>query len=790
MDIDACVAEELFAAFVRDEVAASERALMWAHAARCQKCASRLQRLAIEADEEVGTIITSNEEEEPQLPGGVPRPPAGYNRGDAIGRYLVIGELGQGGLGLVYLAYDPDLDRRVAVKILRTRASRGSDATLHKIRLMREAKAMAQFSHPNIVAVYDVGVCRGEVFIAMEYVEGLGLRQWITKHKPEWPEIRDVMVDAAKALEEAHRSGLVHRDFKPSNLLVTESRQVKVLDFGLARNIATRQDAEASVAISDLDFYESGDYSTPEPLSRAAALDEPLTQSGQLMGTPGYMAPEQYDASRLVDSRSDQFAFCVTLHEALYRRRPFRGRTFEEVREATLGAEIADPPDRVTLPEWLREVILKGLSNHPDDRFPDMAALREALTPAVAEPRKPRMMIALGFGVSAIVGAAAMFAYSPKPVPAEIQRVDQLVAEANAAAAESYYVYPPVDAPDSATAYTKVVELEGIEGAAERLADERAGELRRVFADTLIRLGDRYWEEKGGQPFATDYYSAALIFDPSRDRARERAVLTPGQLADFKARAETADFSASELLAAESLVALAEEDESLRLEKLKARYEGRAASVATASNLEALLGESATDAIIRGEVRGDPRGSGLRTKPPETEVPIAATGGAGRGDAEDDDALALGEDGEDEDGGAGERGGGASDSMSAAERAERRNQSESRSEEGARAFRSNRLDEAARLFHQALELDAGNRAALEGLANLEFERGHYREALRYGKQAARRSPKNGGLRILLGDAYYKTVDYPSARGEYERARELGHPSAAGRISRLDQKQGK
>lgn len=794
MDIDACVSDALFDAFARDAVEASERALIWAHSARCEACAQRLQGIAVEEDAALGTVITAPEDSGNS---GTPRPPTEYGRGDTIGRYMVIEELGRGGLGLVYLAYDPDLDRRVAIKVLRGRAASSSDATLHKIRLMREAKAMAQFSHPNIVAVYDVGVSRGDVFIGMEFVDGLGLRQWVSANRPTWSEIRDVMVDAARALEEAHAAGLVHRDFKPSNVLVTESRLVKVLDFGLARNIATRQDAEASVVVDDIDFHESGDFHTPEPLSRAAALDEPLTQSGQLMGTPGYMAPEQYDARQLVDARSDQFAFCVTLHEVLYRRRPYRGRSFEEVRDATLGGVISEPPQNADVPAWLREVVLKGISTRADDRFADMSELIADLLRDQVGTRRRWGMVAAGFGLSAALGAGAMFFLRGEPVPEEVQRVEAIASAANEAAAASFYVYPPADDPTAPTAYTKVLELEALDGPAETLADERAEELRASFADALMRLGDRYWEEDGGKPFATDYYSAALIFDPNRDRARQRMVLTPGELATLKSRAQTADFSEAELVAAGSLIALAEEDDQRRVEKLAAHYRKHEVSVATTTSLERLIGEDDTRRIAKSTKRvpaEDPdllAAADARDAGSDEGAEDAASDGERGGDASGLDETTGESDAADTpDADAGEPSAGGNEASASSPRENSAALARTKAAEGRSAFRSNQLERAAQLFHQALELDSRNRTALEGLTTLEFERGRYREALRYGRKAIRRSPKDADLRIMVGDAYYKTVDYAAARREYEVARSLGHSQASGRIARLDRKQGK
>lgn len=784
MDIDRCIDSALFEAFGREEVDASSRAFMWAHAARCEKCARRLQQIAIDEDAELRTaLITGSGSPLEQIRVGH----KDYQRGDLLGRYVVLEPIGSGGLGQVYLGYDPDLDRRVAIKVLRAERSASSDSTLHQIRLMREAKAMAQLTHQNVVAVYDVGVSRSQVFISLEYVDGLGLRKWVSAERPAWPKIREIMLKAALALQAAHDAGLVHRDFKPSNVLVTSDHQVKVLDFGLARNIATRQDAEASVAIDDIDFEESyDDLTTPEPLSRAASLDEPLTRSGQFMGTPGYMPPEQYDTRTLVDSRSDQFAFCVTLHEMLYRRRPYRGKSFEEVRDATLNGSVADPPENIKVPAWLRALVLKGISIDPDDRFANMEELMLAMTRDQRNQKRKYLSVGAAAGLSAVIGSALTFMWSPTPVPEEVQLVELLASEARDAAARSFYVYPPAEQPALPTAYAKVIELEAIEGAAQTLADERAGELRSTFADTLVHLGDRYWAEEGGRGFATDYYLAALVFDHARDHARTRAVLTPGQIAMFEERAGSLDFSESELLAAGPLIALAETDESVRVEKLKQHYAQAPPSPAAASNLEALLGPEVVQEIVESPKAPRTRPMELNADSrPEASVEGDSAGETGEETTSDeqasDDAAAR----EEQARRAQEAAAAAAANSESTKKAAR-----SKVQAAQRAFRSNQLPRASSLFHQALDLDPRNRSALAGLTELEFEQGHYREALRFGRKAVRHAPKDKQLRILLGDAYYKTVNYPAARIEYEKAAELGHPQGKARLARLDKKLGK
>lgn len=253
----------------------------------------------------------------------------GENERMRIGRFVVEEPLGQGGMGVVYAAHDPDLDRRVAVKLL-SRA----DADGFEARLRLEAQAMARLSHPNVAVVHEVGSHEGRVFVAMELVDGVTLRAWADDHARSWREILDVYLQAGDGLVAAHEAGLVHRDFKPDNAMLGTDGRVRVLDFGLA---SSRRHEEG---IDDRDTRIARDR---------------LTETGTLLGTPAYMAPEQIDGGG-VDTRSDQFAFCVALFEALYGVRPYSGRTVGELGEA-IGAGHIAAPKRSVGPAWLRRVL-------------------------------------------------------------------------------------------------------------------------------------------------------------------------------------------------------------------------------------------------------------------------------------------------------------------------------------------------------------------------------------------------------------------------------------------------
>src|SRR5579862_4327593 len=222
-------------------------------------------------------------------------------RGATIGRYVILERLGQGGMGVVYRAYDPELDRRIALKLVR------ADSRHHlalRQRLVREAQAMARVSHANVLTVYDAGTVGDEVFIAMELVDGVTLGRWLRAERRAWRDVIDRFVGAGRGLAAAHAAGLVHRDFKPDNVLVAASGAVRVTDFGLAR--AARE-------------------SDPDAAPSPSASPSRLTQTGAVLGTPAYMAPEQV-RGEAVDARADQFSFCVALYEALWGETPFSGK--------------------------------------------------------------------------------------------------------------------------------------------------------------------------------------------------------------------------------------------------------------------------------------------------------------------------------------------------------------------------------------------------------------------------------------------------------------------------------
>jgi tetratricopeptide (TPR) repeat protein len=281
-----------------------------------------------------------------------------------LGRYVILERLGEGGMGVVLAAWDEELDRAVAIKLLRRR-NRVLNAGP---RLVREAQALARLSHPNVVAVYDASCGNGHAFVAMELVRGCTLREWIGSAPRSVAEILAMFDGAAMGLAAAHEAGIVHRDFKPDNVLVGDDGRPRVADFGLA--------------LGSSDDLPRVDASTT---SSSSALDVALTASGIVVGTPAYMAPEQR-GGEAATTLSDQYSFCVALWEALFGARPGSDRLADVV-----------PPAGVRVPTWLRRALVRGLSPRPANRWPSMHALRAALR----EPRR----LARELGAAAIVVA-------------------------------------------------------------------------------------------------------------------------------------------------------------------------------------------------------------------------------------------------------------------------------------------------------------------------------------------------------------------------------------------------
>jgi tetratricopeptide (TPR) repeat protein/predicted Ser/Thr protein kinase len=348
-------------------------------------------------DESLNPPLRASDHPEVVEPGELPR-------GATLGRYVILKRLGRGGMGVVYLAIDSELDRRVAIKVLRAETTEGGET---RARLLREAQAMAKVSHPNVIGVYDVGTFRDEVFIAMEYVSGTTLREWWTRTKPGIGAIIGAYAAAGRGLAAAHAAGILHRDFKPENVLVDERGQVKVLDFGLARLDDSASAAPQKESVGSIALHETG-------LRGHGALATPLTRYGAIMGTPAYMAPEQL-VGEVATARSDQFAFAVALYEALYGVLPFEGETMTTLTSAIHAGRFRPVSTAAGVPRGVRRVLVRGLSGAPDRRFASLDELLRELDRAVRAPK--RRLVAGG----AVVAAAAVVAVAAlRPAPAKL----------------------------------------------------------------------------------------------------------------------------------------------------------------------------------------------------------------------------------------------------------------------------------------------------------------------------------------------------------------------------------
>ncbi|MEM7158356.1 MAG: serine/threonine-protein kinase [Myxococcota bacterium] len=325
--------------------------------------------------------------------------------GHRIGRYVLRQRLGQGGMGVVYAAHDEQLDRTVALKLLRPDGGRGEAGEERRQRLLREAQAMAQLSHPNVVEVYDVGTDADALYIAMALVQGQTLRTWMhaADDRP-WQETAAMFEQAGRGLAAAHEVELVHRDFKPANVLVDEQGRAQVLDFGLALPTLARRSA---VGLSTGGASASDSLIIERSSTATDRLASPLTEFGVVMGTPAYMAPEQHVGDE-VGPPADQYAFCVALWEALHGERPFRARNEKAMLHAKSKGPPASPPG-IGVPRAVLSVLARGMAVDASQRWPSMVDLLDALSPRVRSTRRRRRAaarVALG-GAAALAFAIA-----------------------------------------------------------------------------------------------------------------------------------------------------------------------------------------------------------------------------------------------------------------------------------------------------------------------------------------------------------------------------------------------
>ena len=315
--------------------------------------------------------------------------------GTAIDRYEIQRKLGEGGMGVVYAAYDPGLDRDVALKLLARRRSGKARERAHK-RMAREAMAMARVSHPNVVTINDIGTYGEQSFLAMELVEGQTLRQWAAERPRPWWKVVAAYIQAAEGLAAIHSAGVLHRDVKPDNIMIDAEGRVRVMDLGLARG-----GDEASPQLV---------RSVPDP---APALDDSMTREGAVLGTTAYLAPEVLEGEPS-SAASDQFAFCVALYETLYGERPFGSGSAEVLHATMINRGVSPEPADAQVPAWLRRVVVRGLRVDPSKRYRDLAALVRAL-----RGTRRRVRFAWGIGATALIGASVATYFAVRePEPA------------------------------------------------------------------------------------------------------------------------------------------------------------------------------------------------------------------------------------------------------------------------------------------------------------------------------------------------------------------------------------
>jgi tetratricopeptide (TPR) repeat protein/tRNA A-37 threonylcarbamoyl transferase component Bud32 len=454
-----CLDEETIVAFIEARLTPDGVSGVEAHASSCVSCRELLS-LAIAATP-LGEVAGQPPAEPTNTLAN-----ATLARGTSFGRYTILEPLGRGAMGKVYAAYDSELDRKVALKILHTTRDRPDGR--RRGRLLREAKAIAKLHHPNVVVIHDAGTIDDRVFLAMEHVDGQTLASWLAQRARTRKEILEVFVAAGRGLGAAHAAGLVHRDFKPQNVMVGNDGGVRVMDFGLARQIG-----DVDVARSEPDALPSG---VNDVIQRS---EEPLTRTGDLIGTPLYMAPEQFK-TRQADARSDQFSFCVALYRALYGAHPFGGGKLGELIAAVTAGRVRPPPPKSAVPPWLRRALLRGLAVDPAVRWESMDALTAALSRDPARQRRRWL-----------AGAAAAGALIAGFVAVRAPRTAESICRGGPAQLAG--VWEPDDGHGGATrrrAATRAAFVNtGVENAADTW-DRAARMLDRYTADWLRTYGD------------------------------------------------------------------------------------------------------------------------------------------------------------------------------------------------------------------------------------------------------------------------------------------------------------
>jgi eukaryotic-like serine/threonine-protein kinase len=371
--------QERLESMARGHLNAADQLELQAHLSVCSMCqaaASALSAPLAATQEDIGFSDTHQSDSRPARTYSDPEmaPILDMQPGKVLGRYTVTRQLGRGAMGIVLEARDSRLDRAVAIKVLRPDVP-VVESLLLRERLIKEAKALASLSHPNVISVHDVVEFDDSVFIAMDYVEGTTLTEWM-KTTRDFESIRRTFLEAGAGLWAAHQAGLIHRDFKPDNVLVGNDGRVRVSDFGVARRVG----------------------------KNAALGEDTMSSGGSIIGTPAYMSPEQFDG-KPADARSDQFSFCVALYEALFGQRPFLAASLKELKLAVHRGVVL-PPLRRHVPRFAAELVLKGLAVDPNERF---ASLDQLLLALATKRTSKRLVAAFVVGALGLaVGGASV----------------------------------------------------------------------------------------------------------------------------------------------------------------------------------------------------------------------------------------------------------------------------------------------------------------------------------------------------------------------------------------------
>ena len=671
--------------------------------------------------------------------------------------YRLVKWLGEGGMGTIYLAENTEIERRVAIKALHPRLVRKPKVAEV---FRREARASARIGAPNIIDVIDFLTLEdGRLLYVMEYLDGESLVRLVPDAPMSIERLIPILRQVCKGLHAAHRAGIIHRDIKPENImLLTRDRRddfVKVVDFGIA------------------------------------ALQTEAEVNHKRAGTPHYIAPEQIQR-RPFDGRADMYSLACTAYEMLTGRTPFESESIRELLEMHIHGEPLPPSEHIgseAVPPAFEAVLMRCLAKEPEDRYADMADLEAALCEAqvrdgivtawddlalpddidgerrariLAEmPRDPvrkgsKWLLPSVVAGALLTGAVTTYAFIGGNDAELVQvrsEIDELKNAARTAGSQALWVFPPIDNPRAKTAIDYVGELETIEGDAREEATAVAIQLRKEFAHALARQGDRYLEMKGGRPFAYEFYTQAVMFDPLNKRAREVGGFSGPLTAMILADAEKGEFSVDQLQRAEITRALAVEDESLRATALAQAYDRVKDDAVT------LETNNAVSMIMKG-----------------MDVPMKEPAAQAKADTDGDETPANNDGGRAEDG--------STDDGATASASRDRAKGKKLAADAKRAAKSGNRAQAERLYHKALAADRYNVTALAGLGDIYFNKGNYSQSVNYRKRAVRVSRKSASLHLALGDAYYKVLRYQDALSAYEKAKSLGSKSASGRIKKV------